>query len=266
LQRPSADIDILIQKEEYEAARKVILQSGYESKRGERIGQMGWACEEDFIPAGNNENSKYVVELHWALSTYAQILNVVDTPSLFRRARKISGLSLPMLVLHPVDALIHSCTHLFYTHINELRLIWLYDIHLLAQSIEKLGIWPETIELSQQWQGRLALKTCLELANQWYGTTFPEQIRDLSHKPAGQSEKELFNLVIYQFNHGQRDGWLRKHLFQLSHLNGRNKFKYLKNRLLPSRKEIEAGYPRLRSWPGPLVYLGRMAMMFVTKK
>jgi hypothetical protein len=40
----------------------------------------------------------------------------------------------------------------------------------------------------------------------------------------------------------------------------------LKSRLFPTRQEIEANYPRLRLWPGPLVHLGRFAMMFVTKK
>jgi hypothetical protein len=266
LQRPSADIDILVSKKEYEKARKIILQNGYDSKRGERTREMDWICQEDFIPIGNDKDRKHVVELHWGLSSHVQILNKIDTPLLIRQAVKVEGLNHSMLVLHPVHALIHTCAHLLYTHINELRLIWLYDIHLLAQSIERLGTWSETIEQSQQWQGRLALKYCLELANKWFETPFPEQIRDLNHKPASRQEMELFNLAIYQFKHGQREGWLRRHLFQLSHLKGRDKFNYLRNRLFPSRREIEAGYPRLRFWPGPLIYLGRLAMMFVTKK
>lgn len=266
LQRPSADIDILVSKETYERARKIILQNGYDSKRGERTREMDWVCQEDFIPVGKDNDRKHVVELHWGLSSHVQILNEIDTLSLMRQAVKVSELNHSMLVLHPVHALIHTCVHLLYTHINELRLIWLYDIHLLAQSIEKLETWPETVEQSQQWHGRLALKYCLELANKWFGTSFPEQIRDLNYKPAGRQEIELFNLVVYQFKHSQREGWVRRHLFQLSHLNGRDKFNYLRNRLFPNRREIEAGYPRLRFWPGPLIYLGRLVMMLVAKK
>jgi hypothetical protein len=50
VQRPSADIDILVSKADFEAARKVLLDNGYRSKRGDRSGQMGWACDEEFLP------------------------------------------------------------------------------------------------------------------------------------------------------------------------------------------------------------------------
>jgi hypothetical protein len=120
--------------------------------------------------------------------------------------------------------------------------------------------------LSRQWQARLALKNCLELARNWFKTPFPDEVSDVAYKPAVLEERQLFNLVVYQLEHGRREGWLRKHLFQLRHLKGLDKFYYLKSRLFPSRQEIEANYPRLRVWPGPLVHLGRLAMMFVSKK
>jgi hypothetical protein len=194
------------------------------------------------------------------------LADTIETNNLFKRAQKAAALSRGIEVLHPVDALVFACLHLFYKHINEVRLIWLYDIHLLAERVERLGLWHEATALSRQWQARLALKNCLELAHSWFQTPLPEMVVNVDYKAAGLEEMELFNLAAYQLEHGRRDGWMRKHLFQLRRLRGWNKFYYLKSRLFPSRQEIEANYPGLRLWPGPLVYVGRLAMMFVTKK
>lgn len=265
-QRPSADIDILVSKEDYEKARGVLLDSGYRSKRGDRSRQMGWSCDEEFMPAADDEERQYVVELHWALTSDVQLLSKIETDGLFGRAEGIPGLNQAIQVLHPVDALVYACLHLVYKHINELRLIWLYDIHLLAAQIERHGLWQETVALSQQWQARLALKTSLELSRHWFRTPYPAIVSDLDYEPADLDEMEMFNLVAFQLEHGQRERWLKKHLFQIKRLKGRDRYRYLKSHLFPSRQEIEANYPGLREWPGPLVHLGRLAMMFVTKK
>jgi hypothetical protein len=265
-QRPTADIDILVGEADYERARMALLENGYRSKRGDRSLQMGWSCDEEFLPPADEAERLYVVELHWALTSHAQLMDEIETEKLFGRSEEVSSFTRPMLVLSPVDALVFACLHLFYKHINELRLIWLYDIHLLAERVEALGLWHETVALSQQWQARLALKNCLEMAQQWYGTTLPDLVSDGAYKPATLAEIQLFNMAMFQLEHGQRRGWLRKHLFQLTRLKGWNKFHYLNSRLFPSRQEIEANYPGLRLWPGPLVHIGRLAMMFVTKK
>ncbi len=265
-QRPTADIDILVPEADYERARRALLDNGYRSKRGDRRLQMRWSCDEEFLPPVDESERLYVVELHWALTSHAQLKDTIETEKLFGRAEKGTGLDQSMLGLSWMDALVFACLHLFYKHVNELRLIWLYDIHLLAQQIEGLGLWSETVALSQKWQARLALKHCLELSQHWFGTTLPDTVFDDAYYPANLAEIELFNMVMFQLAHGQRQGWLRKHYFQLSRLKGRNKIHYLSSHLFPSRQEIVANYPGLREWPGPLLHIGRFAMMIVTKR
>jgi hypothetical protein len=265
-QRPSADIDILVARADYEAARTTLLENGYRSKRGDRTRQMDWSCDEEFMPAEGDEERQYVVELHWSLSSHAQLVDRIEAAAVIGRSDRAGGGKRPYRVLNLVDALVFACIHLFYKHINELRLIWLYDVHLLAQQIENRGLWYEVIALSQDWQARLALQQCLQLAHHWFKTPYPDDLNDPDYKPASLEELEMFNLAMYQLEHGRREGWLKKHLFQLYRLKGRNKFRYLKSRLFPTRQEIEANYPRLRLWPGPLVHIGRLAMMIVSKK
>lgn len=265
-QRPTADIDILVAKADYEKARKVLLENGYRSKRGDRSQEMNWTCDEEFLPAADVEERQFVVELHWTMISHAQLVDKIDTIRLFERSEAVGNLSNKMQVLSAVDSLVFACLHLFYKHIKELRLIWLYDIHLLAEKIEALGLWHETVALSQEWQARLALKNCLELAHEWFGTTVPEFVSNESYMPAEIGEVELFNMIMFQLENGRRQGWIRKHLYQIRRLKGWNKIRYLNSRLFPSRQEIEANYPVLRLWPGPLVHIGRFALMFVTKR
>lgn len=265
-QRPTADIDILVTKKDFETARTVLLENGYRSKRGDRSGQMGWSCDEEFLPAAVDENRQFVVELHWTLSSHAQLLEKIEAEELMTRSDSTKGLKHSFQVLNPVDALVFACLHLFYKHITELRLIWLYDIQLLARRIESQGLWYEVITLSQAWQARLALENCLLLAHDWFGSPFPEEVADLEYKQATLDEMQMFNLAIFQLEHGQRQGWLKKHFFQLNRLKGWDKYRYLKSRMFPTRQEIEANYPQLKGWPGPLVYLGRIVMMFKSKR
>ncbi len=265
-QRPTADIDILVPKNSLENAREVLLKNGYRSKRGDRRGLMGWTCDEEFLPAVAQEDRRFVVELHWALTSHAQLVESIEPDVIFGRSDRVDLLDRPFRALNPVDALVYACLHIFYKHINELRLIWFYDIHLLAQRIENMGLWSEVVSLSQQWQARLALVNCLQLAQNWFGTPVPFEVRDRSYKPASPDEMQMFNLAMFQLGHGQRSGWLKKHLYQISRLKGRDKFLYIRSRLFPTRQEIEANYPRLRLWPGPLLHIGRLAMMFMAKK
>ncbi|MFZ0548141.1 MAG: nucleotidyltransferase family protein [Candidatus Promineifilaceae bacterium] len=266
-QRPSGDIDVLVPKADYQRARTVMLENGYRSKRGDRSEQMGWVKDEEFLPAEDEQDRQYVVELHWDLTSQAQLQNKIDVDGLFGRAGEtaVSGMDNPIRTLHPVDALVHTCFHLFYKHISALRLIWLYDIHLLAEQIERMGLWREAIALSQEWQARLALKYCLEMAQDWFQTPFPERVRDLGDKPAALEEVQLFNLVMFELENGPGEVKVRKHLFQLMGLKGWDRFRYLKSRLFPTRQEIESFYPQLKGLPGPLVYLGRFALILVAR-
>ncbi|MCI0645024.1 MAG: nucleotidyltransferase family protein [Chloroflexi bacterium] len=259
--RPSNDIDLLVRRAEYERVKRLLLAKDYTLRKGEMRGPAIWGLEEEFMPAGPQ---RFGVDLHWSLSPHALVRRKMFVEPLFERAATMPNSA--MRFLAPVDALVHAATHLVYAHFSNIRLIWLYDIHLLAQEIERLQAWPAVLARSQEWQARLALLVALELSDEWWGTPSAAEVKDLSHYPPTKEEWRVFEVALYTRSHGRRQTWLRWHLFQLRNLNNRQRLAYLLNKALPNRLEIDRNYPRLLSWPYPLALLGRLFLMFVSKK
>jgi hypothetical protein len=262
--RPSVDIDVLVPPADYARSREALCRSGYQAHRGEQPRPVEWNCSEELIPLpGSHQIS---VELHWSLSPYAQVIREVDVQSLFERTSLVSCPTYIFRTLDTADALVYLCLHLLYKHPHLIRLIWLHDIHLLAQRVQEIATWQEIVELSIRWQGRLAVAQALDLAAAWFGTAVPAMVGDLQRWPPSPQESAVYDYAVYRYSQSRRKAWLRKHLFQLTSLDGRGRFAYLTNRFFPSRSEIDAWYPTLRSWPYPLALFGRLVLAFLGKQ
>jgi hypothetical protein len=262
--RPSVDIDVLVPPAEYARSKEALCRSGYQAHRGEQPRPMEWNCSEELIPLPGSRQIS--VELHWSLSPYAQVIREVDVQPLFERASLVSGPTYSFRTLDTADALVHLCLHLLYKHPHLVRLIWLHDIHLLAQRIQDMATWQEIVRLSIRWQGRLAVAQALALSADWFGTAVPALVGDLQQWPPSPQEAAVYDYAVYRYSQSRRKAWLRKHLFQLTSLDSRGRLAYLANRFFPSRAEIDAWYPSLRSWPYPLAFFGRLVLAFLGKQ
>lgn len=261
--RPSVDIDVLVLPDDYARAREVMCWNGYRGQRGEQPRPMEWNCSEELIPT--NGKHYLSVELHWSLSPYAQVIREGDVQPLFERAKMAAGRADSFLILDAADELVHLCQHQLYKHPHLIRLIWLHDIHLLATRLQSIEEWQEIVRLSLQWQARLAVEQALSLAAEWFGTPVPAVAYDLEQWPPLPAEAAVYEYALYRSSKSRRKAWLRKHLFQLTHLDGRGRLAYLANRFFPSRAEIDAWYPALRNWPYPLAFFGRLVLAFSRK-
>lgn len=261
--RPSIDIDVLVPPADYAVSREALCRSGYKAHRGERPRPMEWNCSEELIPPPGSRHIS--VELHWSLSPYAQVIREVDVQPLFARARLVSQPFYSFHILNTADTLVHLCLHLLYKHPHLIRLIWLHDIHLLAQRVQEMATWQEIVELSIRWQGRLAVAQALVLSADWFGTAVPAIAGDLQRWPPSPQEAAVYDYAVYRYSVNRRKAWLRKHLFQLESLDARGRLAYLANRFFPSRAEIDAWYPSLRSWPYPFAFFGRLVLAFLGK-
>jgi hypothetical protein len=262
--RPSGDIDLLVLPAEYLAAREALLNAGYQLWRGGQVEQMEWRSHEQFICPNGNGRQPYMIELHWALSAVTQTLRETKVETMITRAKIVPGPSGEIAIFNRVDALIHACFHLIYTHPNHLRLLWLYDIYLLAQQLNDED-WREALRLSVLWQARIPLKRSLELCAEWFGADFPVEICDLTHFPPQEQEVDLYHLAVYTADNNRLASWWRWHLFQLRYLNWRQRSQYIKLRLWPDRRELDVHYPQLKKWPYPAAYLARLVLIFWKK-
>lgn len=253
--RPYGDLDILIPHTDYHTTRTILLQNQFITL-GDKRNKMAWNQEEEFLQKTSSAGFNFLVEVHWQIAPFVALMPYIPLTQIFARRHSLNiEQEFCLDTLSPADALIYGSQHLIYKHPNDLRLIWLYDIHCLARSISQ-SAWEDLVSESVAWHGRIALAEALQLAGQWFGTPYPTWITDLHHYPPPPKEQE-----IYLLTH-RRKTWftkLRQLQFQLAALSRRDRCAYLRNILFPDRQEISLWfYPELLTRPLPLAYLIRL--------
>lgn len=267
--RPSSDIDLLVRPEEYQVARQALMAQGYRLTSGDRSEQMAWNNQEVFVFGNGDETRQYAVELHWSLSPYTRVRQNLPVNLLFEQAIVLNGgggeEAGGIQALCPADALAYAALHLIYKHYlydpASVRLIWLYDVDLLARQIQGEAGWHAVLASSQRLEARLALLDTLSLAQAWFGSPIPAAVADLNHYPPSALERQLHDFPL-----SDPSRRFKLHSLRLSGLSGREKLRYISDRLFPDRRDLVGSYPQLGSVPLPLAYLARLYLSFRRKR
>ena len=122
------------------------------------------------------------IDLHWRINNRQILAKTYDLSELSERATSIESLGHSVLLPSAVDSIIIACLHRLGHHANDERLIWLYDIHLLANSLNE-GDWNELCLLCKDKQLAAITLDALKICNDLLGTEIPSQVE--------QSLKEL---------------------------------------------------------------------------
>lgn len=180
--RPSDDIDILVPSGQYRRARAVFQELGFQSEAPHFEGQKEYGYSET-LHRFDASGEKQVVDLLWHLHPYAGARGQRNLENLFERARLIRYRNLSFYTPDPVEALITAALHMTLQHPQEIRLIWIYDVAILARALSSPGQWEELQHLSVQWNARLAVENVLTMARLWTGVEAPSPFRDFSTWP-----------------------------------------------------------------------------------
>src|SRR5262249_39930102 len=78
---------------------------------------------------------RHVVDLHWKISNRPFFADMLSFQDLARRAVRVTAPGAAALAPGDVEALLLACIHRVAHHNGSLRLIWLYDIRLLAEAL-----------------------------------------------------------------------------------------------------------------------------------
>ena len=177
--RPRGDTDLLIDSSQSSTIDTLLQQRGY---------QRLFSPTEDFL----NSQSVYsktgelgvalIYDVHRLVSnasvTFSRVMNY---PELMQRALPIPECGANARTLGHVDALLLACFHRagHFAYEGE-RLIWLYDIHLLAEAMGEEALaqfYAQAVELN-------IVSVCADAllsAQHWFGTTLPESIVERLH-------------------------------------------------------------------------------------
>jgi len=146
----------------------------------------------------------HALDVHWRLSNNALFAERLTFPELAAAAVPIPALEPHARGLGLAHALMLACIHRMANMRvgNANRLIWLYDIHLLAQRLTDQQ-WRQIVMLAEE---RALCGPCcdgLDSARQWFATTLPDEV--LSRLRAG-ADREGFD--PRQFRPRWRFEWL----------------------------------------------------------
>ncbi len=172
--RPRSDTDILFRSaEDADKAWQTFQRQGY--LRPNAISGQ-YVSHEFYCTRENNNGVSCMIDLHWRLSNAHVFAHVFDFDELKNSAIGIEELA-GSLALDPVHALLHACIHRIAHRPEGLhnRLIWLYDIHLLARTFNE-GQWERLVALATEKSLCGITLDGLTISNKELGTPLPEEV------------------------------------------------------------------------------------------
>ncbi len=128
--RPREDTDLLIAAIDVDTARDVLASLGFTPTV---------YCDRLFsqfeVQKIDRFGVKHAYDVHWRISTQPVFADVLGYEEVVARAIPLPALGRSALAPHVVHALLLACIHPVMHHQNARRLLWLYDIFLLASRL-----------------------------------------------------------------------------------------------------------------------------------
>jgi hypothetical protein len=221
--RPRFDTDLLVRKEEAAAAEEVMRALGYRRPAqvtGELVMYQVDYSRRD--PSGLT----HVFDFHWKISNRQAVADTLTFEDLDAGAQPVPALGASARGSAAVPALVLACVHRVAHHSADERLIWLYDIHLLAQGLSSSDV-DAFIALSRDRSVTLICADGLLAARRAFATALPsgllERLTPADRSPSAEpsaalltAEPTLANELISDLKAvgwPQRVRLLREHAF-----------------------------------------------------
>jgi hypothetical protein len=247
--RTRCDTDLFVSHESRDAATTLLLKLGY--RRAIAHGHTLASYQECFEKLDGA--LACVIDLHWQISNRQAFARALPYDEVSPRSVAVEPLGPAARTLCPADALLLACmhraSHLGFAGSEEDRLLWLYDMHLLATAMSGAE-WNEFAALCQRKAMRALSADALECVRKTFKTLIPAEVLASLHQ------------------HGRRENslnYLRSHRLQvlladLREMPGwRVRAILLKETLIPPAADILGKYGSQRRWLLPWWYLRRIA-------
>ena len=134
--RPRADCDLFVDPTQIAEARHCLQALGYRCeplieplRKGQYLATQFNATRED------DKGFSMTFDVHWQVSNNLCYARALPFDELYRRAVALDLDGCQTYCPHPVDSLIIACLH--WTTEHKKKLIWLYDMLLLAESLDE---------------------------------------------------------------------------------------------------------------------------------
>ncbi|HKV99615.1 MAG TPA: lasso peptide biosynthesis B2 protein [Vicinamibacterales bacterium] len=167
--RPRSDTDLLISREQLDAARIALTALGYAAAETSGGDVLFRQLE---LHRADQHGVVHAFDVHWRISNQERFARMFDDDELWQRAEPVEALGPHARAAGAADALLISCVHPVMHHRNDDRLIWNYDTHVIASAMDA-SQWSSFVELAKAKAVAAVCVHGLELARAQFGTVVP---------------------------------------------------------------------------------------------
>jgi len=132
-------------------------------------------------------------DVHWAISNSGRILNhELCYEKLIAHAVEVPELGSNAWTLSQVDAMLLSCFHraAHFSHSGD-RLIWLYDIHLMAGALSRKS-FSTFLDKASRLRVMALCRDALLNSREWFGTILDDSLLERMETPPESEASALF--------------------------------------------------------------------------
>ncbi len=248
--RPRLDTDLLVKEHDREAVRRCLETSGYVP--GATVtGDVAFAQFQ--VWRIDESGARHTIDVHWRIANPKAFADRLSYDELRRDALPISRLGPNAFAPSPVHALLIACLHRTAHHGTSTRLIWLYDIHLLANQLSERD-WQDLATLARERGLAAVIASGLAAASAKIGTAVPQTVTDRLNADSADTDADILAFLSGPQPHIQVavSDWKR--------LRGwRARARFAREHLFPTPRYMRDRY-QIRSQAAlPFLYAHRLA-------
>ncbi len=250
--RPRCDTDLIVPADQRERAMEVLATLGYV-----RVLELGELASYQACMTRDGAGA-HTLDLHWKINNSELFSRLFGYQELRAAAEPLPALAPQALGANPVHALLIACMHRAahvqapyvvdgVVHYGGDRLIWLYDIHLLATSFLQPQ-WGELLDLARRKGFRSVCLEGIEQTRLHLGTLVPpEVLEELGRE--GPVEPTAAYLKAGHLRRRWLDLWAYKGV--------REKLRFARELAFPPAAYMRERFPRARLDWLPWLYVRR---------
>ena len=246
--RPRTDTDLLVRYAQASRAAEVLEARGY--RRSDALSTGALVSHQFALERLDEHGLHHVLDIHWKIANPQVVADALPFEDLWNRREPAPALGPSANVPAAVDSMVLACIHRLAHHQGHDRLIWLYDLKLLADGLDEAH-WQELATLGS---ARRVAGLCLDglrEASARLDARFPPDI-----------EAALAAAAPGEPSHSYLAGAVRKRDVLVSDLtmlsSWRDRFRLLREHVLPPAAFITQRYGTTSRWLLPVLYAHRL--------
>ena len=227
--RPSTDSDCLIDPQDREKFNELLTTQLKFKKLFAIEGEL--VSYQSTYVRKLTKNTNLVLDLHWRVNNRQSLAKIYNIDEISERGTTTANLNHAVMIPSAVDSILLSCIHRSGHHADDERLIWLYDIHLLANKLNE-DDWEELCLLCEDKQLAAITLDAFTVCQDLLHTELPDNVKETITELAKRDEpsKLLLQRNVSQWKLFKQD------LKSLDNIQ--LKAQLLKENLLPSSDYI----------------------------